>query len=111
MWADFVTPPSFPRCLPQVAHGELSEGRTLQTLLTANYPLEFGAVYRVQDRGGAPVSEAGIEGVRPGHRFVGVLQKETAGETNTALALANVSDEATTAAVTFFLAPSTTMPV
>jgi hypothetical protein len=76
--------------------------------VTSNYPLEFAAVYRVLDPSGAPVSEAGIEGVRPGHRFVGLLQKETAGETNTALALANVSDEETTAAVTFLLAPATT---
>jgi hypothetical protein len=71
----------------------------------AAYP---AAAYRVLDPSGAAVSEAGIEGVRPGHRFVGVLHKETAGETNTALALAHVSGEETTAAVTFLLAPATT---
>ena len=76
--------------------------------VTSNYPLESAAVYRVLDPSGAPVSEAGIEGVRPGHRFVGLLHKETAGETNTALALANVSDGEATAAVTFLLAPATT---
>jgi hypothetical protein len=185
MRVDFVEPPSFPRCVPRIAHGALPEGRTLQTLLsvassatphgflieappqptaafcleffeeagapmpmeldgvvgheigrdlaplestmlrttgavsasgldagyacvTSNYPLELAAVYRVLDPNGAPVSEAGIEGVRPGHRFVGVLHKETDGETNTALALANVSDGETTAAVTFLLAPATT---
>lgn len=74
----------------------------------SNYPFHFAAVYRVLDESGAPVSEAGIQGVRPGHRFVGVLQKEAAGETNTALALANVSDGEATAAVTFLLAPATT---
>lgn len=181
--ADFVDPPSFPRCIPQIAHGSLPEGRTLQTLvamtnpgppnvfglthaipdlsldffdsagapltvalngevasrlagpllapreskvfatteavsasgldagyacLTSNYPIELAAVFRVLDESGAVVSEAGIEGERPGHRFVGPLQIHLTAETNTALAIANVSESEATVGVSFFLAPNTT---
>lgn len=179
--ADFVDPPTFLRCIPQIAHGALPDGRTLQTLaamtnpeplnifglqptpelsldffdnsgapmpvalngeitsqvtgtlapreskvfattetvsasgldpgyacLTSNYPLELAAVFRVLDETGAVVAEAGIDGQRPGHRFVGLLEKVPIEETNTALALANVSEIETTAAVSFFLAPNTT---
>jgi hypothetical protein len=181
--ANFVNPPTFFRCIPQIAHGPLPGNRTLQTLvamtnpapldvfesphgspelsldffdsagaplvvalngevtsqlagpllarreskifatieavsasgldagyacLTSNYPLELAAVFRVLDEDGGVVAEAGIDGQRPGHRFVGLLEKDPIEETNTALALANVSESETTAAVSFFLAPNTT---
>ncbi|MFZ0429332.1 MAG: hypothetical protein WAO20_14525 [Acidobacteriota bacterium] len=179
--ADFVEPPSFRRCVAQVAHGPLgSDSRTLQTSLSltvanhvpdlripgpfeqmlsvefrdrsgaplnvqldgeinsrfdyslyleskivrttdsvsgldqgyacvsSDYPFNLAAVYRILDADGRPVSEAGIDGTKPGHRFVGVFEKEMAEETNTALAIANVSDRETTTAISFFLAPATT---
>ena len=183
--AEFVEPPSFRRCVPQIVHGELGEDRMLQTLLmvsgsrrsnggysssaqdqyvslkfrnsegaplavyldgemnsefeyylgyfktnprslilrttdsvsvldqgyvcgTSNYPFEMGAVYRILDSEGTAILETGIDSVKTGHRFVGVFEKKLAQQTNTALAVANVSDQETTATITFLLSPKTT---
>jgi hypothetical protein len=183
--ADFAEPPTFRRCVSQVAHGALPlEGRTLQTLLTiteswrgspwnptfdqlvslefrepggapltvnldgtvnsdfeyifyaylhrhqdsrilrttdsvtpldqgyvcaaSRYPFEMAAVYRVLDQTGAPLAEAGIDSAIPGQSFTGVFEKTIAEDTNTALALANVSPNEATASVTFFMSHNTT---
>ncbi len=71
--------------------------------VVSNYPVELAAVYRILDSGGKPISETGIQGAVPGYRFFGILQKSQAEETNTALALVNVSDKEARVAVTFFL--------
>ncbi len=76
---------------------------------TSRYPFEMAAVYRMLDFQGGVLAEAGIDSVQSGHRFVGVFQKERAEETGTALALANVSDEETSASIVFLMEPSTTI--
>jgi hypothetical protein len=70
---------------------------------TSNYPLELAAIYRILDADGRPVSEAGIQGTVPGYRFFGIVQKDRQEETNTALALANVSAEEATVSIRFLL--------
>ncbi|MFZ0429730.1 MAG: hypothetical protein WAO20_16555 [Acidobacteriota bacterium] len=69
--------------------------------VTANYPIEFAAVYRLLGADNQPVSEAGIQAATPGYRFFGVVQKDLAEETNTALAVANVSNETATITLRF----------
>ncbi len=186
--ADFSEPPTFQRCIPQVAHGAVPGGdRTLQTMLTltrttpdtyvrlpdmqgptislefrdtdgapltvnldgevnhefeyglgahfdgflatrvlrtsrsfseldqgyacasSRYPFQLAAVYRIVDPVGEPLAEAGIDSSVPGRLFVGVFEKEPAEATDTALALANVSEHEATATITFFMSPQTTL--
>ncbi len=76
---------------------------------TSKFPFELATVYRILDSTGAPLAEAGIDSSIPGQSFTGVFEKTIAEDTNTALALANVSDSEATASVTFFMSPNTTM--
>ncbi len=76
---------------------------------TSKYPFELATVYRILDSTRAPLAEAGIDSSIPGQSFTGVFEKTIAEDTNTALALANVSDSEATASVTFFMSPNTTM--
>ncbi len=90
----------------------LGSGRPLDqgyACATSKYPFELAAVYRVLDSTSAPLAEAGIDSSIPGQSFTGVFEKTLAEDTNTALALANVSDSEATASVTFFMSPNTTM--
>ncbi len=72
------------------------------TCVTANYPVELAAVYRILDSDDRPISEAGIQGATPGYRFFGPFQKERLEGTNTALAFVNVSTAEATLTVTFY---------
>ena len=83
--------------------GSVSELDRGYACVASNYPVELAAVYRILDSDGKPVSETGIQGAIPGYRFFGIFQKNLAEETNTALALANVSDQEAKVSITFYL--------
>jgi hypothetical protein len=87
----------------EIAH-TVNSGSGLETgyvCASSRYPIEIAAVYRILNEEGGPVSEAGIQGTTPGYRFFGPFQKEVLAETNTALAIANVSDGPATITITF----------
>lgn len=69
--------------------------------VTSKYPVELAAVYRILTSDGHPVSEAGIQGSSSGYRFFGVFQKEVLEKTDTAIAIANVSEELATVLIRF----------
>ncbi len=73
---------------------------------TSDYPLELAAIYRILDADGNPVSEAGIEGATPGYRFYGPFRANFEEATNTALAVANPSNEPTQVHFSFVVHPT-----
>ncbi len=87
----------------EIAH-TVNSGSGLDTgyvCVSSRYPIVVAAVYRILNEQGGPVSEAGIQGTTPGYRFFGPFQKDVLEKTNTALAIANISDGPTTITITF----------
>ncbi len=68
---------------------------------TSKYPIEMAAVYRILDADGRPVSEAGIQASQPGYRFFGIFQKNQVEGTDTAVAIANISEHSAEISIKF----------